>query len=404
VLFFLPLLSRIGGVDQRLAEGGQEQENRSMSLIFGCRCGAQLTVPAELIGRDVRCPKCAAVAKAVPPPNAVPEGISAGQPDPGEPKGPPPGPPKPLAEVKPRYPDVDHTGQPLPGDADFFAPPPAEIGTVVSGDTTLRQHHQPWPLWAIITAVLMGAVAGLLAGVAATYAFGVDWWVWKTCCIAAAVLVGLFVGLGISSFMHTCVYVGTDGVATLTCQNSRAEVASPKLFLFKDADNLWTDITHHYKLGVYGRTTWSFVWADPQGKPVYRLRGTYFQEKGPKASDEYHLGCAAAGAWTHFLQTRFADRLARGERVRFALKRPGDWIDLAHGNITFCLGAPPVTWTRDEIDVVEAVKDDRIVFKHRRHKEGVFSSEGIYAIKAHEMANVQVFFRLLPETIGFSIR
>jgi hypothetical protein len=54
------------------------------------------------------------------------------------------------------------------------------------------------------------------------------------------------------------------------------------------------------------------------------------------------------------------------------LKRPGDWIELAGSSITFCLGAPPGTWTREEID-------------------------------GHEMANTQVFLRLLPQTIGFTV-
>jgi hypothetical protein len=193
-------------------------------------------------------------------------------------------------------------------------------------------------------------------------------------------------------------------VATLTCQNSPVQVDPAKLFLFKDADALWTDITHHYKLGVYGRTTWSFEWKDAQGKTVYRLRGTYYEEQGPKSSDEYHLGCAAAGAWTHYVQTRFSERLTGGERVRFVLKRPGDWVELARGSMTFCLGAPPVTWTADEIDAVAEGKEDAVVFKHRRRKEGVFSSEGVYSLKAHDLANSQVFFRLLPEAIGVSVR
>jgi hypothetical protein len=52
-----------------------------------------------------------------------------------------------------------------------------DIGTVVSGYTTLREHHRPWPLWAIITAVMTGhcyatsaKIAGSRAGIRATSA------------------------------------------------------------------------------------------------------------------------------------------------------------------------------------------------------------------------------------------
>jgi hypothetical protein len=308
----------------------------------------------------------------------------------------------PRREPLRRYPDINHAGKSLPEDADFFAPRPEEIGAVWSGDTTLRKHQRPWPRWAVTTSISIGAVLGLLAGIVGFLSFGADWWLWKACWVVVGLLVGLFVGMGVSSFMHRLTYVGEQGIATISCMNARDQVDSSKLFLFKDADDLWTVITNHYKLGVRVRTTWSYAWHTREGKSVKRWSGTYF-DKEPKSSEDYYLARATAAAWADFQQARLAEPLNRGERVRFVMKRPGDWIDLALGSITFCQGAPPVTWTKDEIDTVEAGKEDAVVFKHHRRSEGLLSSEGVQTIKAHELANAEVFFRVLPRTIGFSV-
>src|SRR4051812_34613412 len=42
---------------------------------------------------------------------------------------------------------AEHSDQPIPPDADFFVPPPAEIGPVRSARTTLRLRNQPWAMW-----------------------------------------------------------------------------------------------------------------------------------------------------------------------------------------------------------------------------------------------------------------
>src|SRR5881227_376897 len=105
-----------------------------MGIIFQCPCGVRLTVADELAGRDVKCPKCARVTKA-PAAGAevLPEAVSVGATTPPPPV--PPAPQEPVAVDEPDYPDVDHAGQRLRRDAVFFAPPPRDIGTVVSGHT-----------------------------------------------------------------------------------------------------------------------------------------------------------------------------------------------------------------------------------------------------------------------------
>ena len=38
---------------------------------------------------------------------------------------------------------VDHNGEPLGVDSDFFCPPPLELGKVISARTTLKKSKQP---------------------------------------------------------------------------------------------------------------------------------------------------------------------------------------------------------------------------------------------------------------------
>src|SRR5436305_1458122 len=53
-----------------------------------------------------------------------------------------------LADEAPAWtpgPDVlNHAGDPIAADADFFAPPPDEIGTVITAHSTLRRGQRPF--------------------------------------------------------------------------------------------------------------------------------------------------------------------------------------------------------------------------------------------------------------------
>jgi len=76
---------------------------------------------------------------------------------------------------------TDHSGAPLDPARDFFAAPPAEIGPVSSGRSTLARGQFVWPTW---LRVALFAALSLLAGVVAIHfadplidASGPDAWV-----------------------------------------------------------------------------------------------------------------------------------------------------------------------------------------------------------------------------------
>src|SRR5262245_844352 len=114
----------------------------------------------------------------------------------------------------------DPAGQPPP-DADFFAPPPPEIGPVVRASTTLRVGVEPWsPTARLWLAGVLPLVLGMAAAAATTLIefgpFG-RWWAIGGC-LGTAVMIGALINLMVlQSFSHHCRYVGRDGVARFTC-------------------------------------------------------------------------------------------------------------------------------------------------------------------------------------------
>lgn len=364
-----------------------------MPIVFQCPCNQPLQAPEALAGKKVKCPRCGAIAEVPVPVVAVTESIAA------SPRGVPSPPSEIVAKADdgpPVLPDVDHSGQWLPRDADFFAAPPREIGRCLSAHTSLRLHHQPWPTWKFAVFVVLGTAVGLLLSIAAIYGFGISWWLWKSLVVVFGLLLGLMVGGAIASFSHWATFVGQLGVAKIECSDERTKLGAPQVFLFEDAASLWASIIHYSKLGVYGSTKWSFDWKDAAGKSIYRLSGTHYDGvEGPKASsDDYWLGLSAARAWDRRLHARVIDAFSKGQPLRFPLAKDTHWIEVRQEGLTFSLGKEPETWLLDDIAAIEETEND-LRFKHRNMKEGVFSSQGLHVFKPSEIGNQGTLTMLL---------
>ncbi len=151
-----------------------------MPVFLTCLCGRKLQVKNEFAGQDGRCPWCDRTLLIPPVEAVVPvEHITTDYQ-----KRPPietkPGAPKPSGgEHMGRIPH--HTGDPLPGDADFFVDPPAEIGLLESAATTLRHGMQPRSPGARARLMLVLALVGLLVALIIVKILEIPadfWWRW----------------------------------------------------------------------------------------------------------------------------------------------------------------------------------------------------------------------------------
>src|SRR5262245_50539336 len=101
-----------------------------------------------------------------------------------------------------------HAGEPLAADADLFVPAPAEIGPLLSADSTLttgKNPVSPGARWMLIGGLMMGVYYGLvyLAGTAQLQV-SPGMHIFSAC-------VGLIAGLSAwfaTRFSHVCSYVG----------------------------------------------------------------------------------------------------------------------------------------------------------------------------------------------------
>src|SRR5262249_47521978 len=140
----------------------------------------------------------------------------------------------------PAGPIPNHGGAEQSPDADFFVPPPPEIGEVLSAHTNMRQHHEPWPPAAIVAWCVLGAGIGVLIGAFLMAVIRVR--------NPAPLLVlplglggiGLAIALWATGFKRRCTYVGREGAARFVCSGSRENVSVREVFLFRDALELRT--------------------------------------------------------------------------------------------------------------------------------------------------------------------
>src|SRR5262249_10240351 len=147
--------------DAALATVGCRGQGTDMAINFACSCGKTLQVADHYAGKKGRCPACRSVVDIPRLHAAVDEAIMAEvieEPEEyaavtaveeeapvvtGE------GERRRVNERLPsqRLEDLPHhAGEPLPQDVEFFAPPPPQIGGLISANSTLRRGKEPWSL------------------------------------------------------------------------------------------------------------------------------------------------------------------------------------------------------------------------------------------------------------------
>jgi hypothetical protein len=380
-----------------------------VTIALTCACGRRLQIPDQYAGQKGQCPNCGLLL-------AIPQ---AGQ------EMPPPPPaavgavPLPSAGPAPELaPEVDghgrsspdgwqppdglcnHAGQAMSGPKEFFAPPPAEIGEVLSAHSTLKQGVRPRApgvrlAWALFGAGL-GVVLGL--GIAGT---GVGPF-WQLVCPVGFGALGLALALWATRFRHRCSYVGREGAARFTCAGDPQHLTQAELFCFADAAELRTAQTNHYHNGIYTGTNYTFTWTNVAGRRCFQLAGNHRSKDGnPPGADPFHFARAAEMAWTGYLVNQAQVQLQMSGSIYFGLKG-GNSLRLSAEALSFTFGGRTTTW--DVADLAQARIDQGVVKIMRRDaREGWFSSTGVCRFNYTDLANAQFFLFLLNRLAGVPI-
>lgn len=288
-----------------------------------------------------------------------------------------------------------HNGEPRPKPADFFAPPPPELGQILSAESTLPAGKREIPL------LLRLAIAGIIAAVVwggAAWAIGTSPQ-WRELAPTLAVLIALVVGglvLYFIRFSHTCTYVGRNGAARFRLRGSRSRAAKEYTLLFNQAAELRaSQVRQHYN-GVYVGTNYDYRWSDPAGRLLYRLNGTYHarKKKRPKRTSGYNFALASELAWSsHYLARAQAQLEAEGS-IPFRIDNRRV-VRVGPGFLEFHFGDQPERITREDIASV-SLGNGQFSFKHKDARW--FSRAGKYSFAYGRMANGRVFL-LAPEKL-----
>jgi hypothetical protein len=295
-----------------------------------------------------------------------------------------------------------HAGTDIRHDADFFAPPPEEIGEITSASTTLTRSKAPMSPAIRAVAIAGSAFAGLVIGVGIDLVASVRSPIWMAVWPLVLAAAGGLTAWALTGFSHTCTYVGREGVARYDCKGSRDQVTETDLFEFRRATELRTTTVRRYTNGVYQGTDYTYTWTDVGGRKVQTITGTYSSEAGtPPPLDLFHYASAAEMAWSVYLLDDAQRQLTTKGEVRFRLD--GDnWVAIGKDYLRLRLGGQKIE--RDTQDIASvSVKQGVFIVKEVGAKEGWFRSKGVFKFDYSNLANAQLFMLLLDKVAGLPI-
>ncbi|MCI0464811.1 MAG: hypothetical protein L0Z62_48420 [Gemmataceae bacterium] len=375
-----------------------------MPILLTCGCGKKLKVGDHLAGQQGLCPACGQTLTipssdhdAPPaPPRAVPPPLPTVQQYPQEESAPvdvtiPAG-----QEAQPL---TNHGGGPLERDADFFVPPPAEIGELLSAHTTMRQGDEPWSAGARASWALLGAGIGVFIGVLIDLIARIRNPGAMLILPLALGGIGVAIALWATGFKRRCSYIGREGVARFTCTGSRRNITRAELFLFRDATELRIAQTRHYTNGVYQNTAYGFTWTDVSGLTRYVISGSHGSEQGnPPLTHAYHYAASAEIAWTMHLLSQLEAQLTLGQGITFKINKH-EWVRVSPGHLRFSFKGQTFDCPVEEIGMAR-VDQGMFIIKRIDAREGWFSSEGVFKFPYNQLANAQLFLILLDKVAG----
>ena len=293
----------------------------------------------------------------------------------------------------------DHSGQPRGKEVEFFAEPPAEIGKIISAESTLQPGRKAMPF---LVQLLIGFIVGgaiVLGG----YWLGQDA---SPTDREAFQIIGVALGaaalgttLLVMRFRAVCSYVGENGIASFRLKGRRnARPKARPLLLFAQAEELRAKRIRQFVNGVYAGTSYDYTWSGPHGKRVWRTTGTYNdRKKRYRAGAPFGFVQAAETAWSHYYLERANQVLTTEGSIPFRVDKHRV-VRVGPGFLEFHFGDKPLRLLREDIASV-TLGGGTFQFKHKDAKW--YSLSGKYSFQYGNMANARVFLLALESLMGY---
>jgi hypothetical protein len=285
---------------------------------------------------------------------------------------------------------TSHAGLPLSINADFFMPPPIEIGNIISANTTLSKTAQPMNIY--LRSILIGS-AGVMLQIAGAYP-------------VFSLLAGGFIGLiiwHITQFRRSCSYVGSRGLAEYYLVGSRLGKVRAKFLLFENVDDFYAKILHNYTDGRYSMTWYKYRWVNRSGNS-FTINGFYTRHFGPDSN--YILGNQVQFSWNKYISEQYSKKDLADGYVEFPIRNRGKLIAVRVGKsfldfITIFEGIPHFDRIAQKDLKWFRLKEGVFYFKHQNSRW--WSRKGKYHCKYADISNAKVFTDYLARRINIFV-
>jgi hypothetical protein len=289
-----------------------------------------------------------------------------------------------------------HSGSAIPNNLDFFRAPVPEIGKVISADSTLIVSKQPMSTQKRLgLCLLIGSAPAVAIGFFTGTLFP------PNALIIIIATIGVLIAVTSTNSSHFCSYVGEQGIVMYELKGARSTTPKTKLLIFRDASNLYTNQTRHYRNGAYTGTTYSYAWTTISNKN-YSLDGIYHSLQGsPADGDLWHFANAAEGRWSGYLLQALSAQLERFGYVEFPMQGNPRMVRISDGFMEFVEkdGNSQRVAVADMKDI--SLASGVFQFKHKDARW--WSGKGKYSFTYANIPNARLFLVYLERLAGIRL-
>lgn len=300
---------------------------------------------------------------------------------------------------------TDHLGGPIRTNDLFFAPPPPQIGSVVSANSTMGVNSRPWPLWLRRFVIVLATGAGIGIGVWINLSNGQKGLEYQSLGLCALIgISGFAIAYTFTNFQHICTYVGSQGFSIIRCYGSREGVEKPELFLFIQASALKTELIQGHGLvdrallGPDREPHYAFSWTTAAGKVVHEYSGQLKHDSSKLPGDDlYYFYCSAEKAWTAWRLEQALKQINESGSFGFKLDDGGE-IRVAAEYAEFLINGRRDRVPREAFQSLQ-MHGRQVVITIHLGSVGLPFSDGQLVFEYDDIENAQLLQRLFRKCV-----
>jgi len=306
-------------------------------------------------------------------------------------------------------PKINHWGEPLTNNAEFFALP-KNIGKIITGFTTLSSKIKPPSQKETSLKYVKFVLIAVAISLFLIFAFSVQNPIWIGIWILVPFALFLRIAYIGTWFRHACNFIGVNGFAEYKCQDRPDNIVSSYEINFNDITDMIKVVVVQKVNFNYSGTDYSFVWFKGS-KVVKEVNGSHrSKDDNPDRTEtSFWLNTWAERYWTVYLLDKMESELEKRGYIQFNLYghkvdnyRQIPYIHLGIGYIKFLTAKGNVIYNFNEIKRVYT-KGTNVFIEHSNYEKKFFffESGNKNGIPLTNLSNRQFFFRAIELLLGY---